>query len=158
MNDELKAYLRIESKLAAAFNFFISGMIAALIFHSVDKVPTDVISIAIDIIITCLFTFTITAYFCRACLKANKVAGILSPVNGFIRFLVRIFRVSLGFGVLPGLASAVILFIIIASGFTLLNIIALPFYPYVLLKSLFSMLLGGGAALLNLYAGMCKTD
>ena len=93
MNAELKAYFSIQAKIAAAFNFFINGMIAGLIYHTAEVVPTDVVSIAIDLVITCLLIFTITAFFCRAGLKSTKTQGILPPANNFVRFLARLFRI-----------------------------------------------------------------
>jgi len=69
MNEELKAYLRIEITISAAFNFFISGMAAALIYHMADTVPVDRISLAIDLFITCLLTFSITSYFSNSLYK-----------------------------------------------------------------------------------------
>ena len=53
MSNELKSYLKTEMIIAAAFNLFINGMVAALIHHKADYVPTDVISIAIDLTATC---------------------------------------------------------------------------------------------------------
>lgn len=43
MNRELAVYLRLQDTIAAAFNFFINGMIAALIYHKANFVPTDTI-------------------------------------------------------------------------------------------------------------------
>jgi len=164
MNKELKIYLKTEAIIAAAFNFFISGMIAGLIYHAAEEVPTDVISIAIDLVITCILTFTITAYFVRASLKSTKTVGILPSAKVLVRFLARLYNTSkkgiiypLRFGVPMGLAAAVVLFIVIAPGFALLGITALPFYPYALLKPISCMLLGSGVTLLEMYAGMCKT-
>ena len=164
MNSEIKAmpriaaFLGVQAKIAAAFNFFISGMIIGLIYHEADLVPLDSVSVAVDLVITCLLTFTITAYFCRASLKSTKTAGILPAPNVFIRFLAKLFRSPLAFGVLSGLFTAASLFAVIAPLLALLKITALPFYPYVLLKSLSCMLLGSGVTLLELFAGMCKTE
>ena len=165
MNDDLKAYFSIQAKISAAFNFFISGMIAGLIYHAAAEVPTDVVSIAIDLAITCVLTFTITAYFVRAGLKSTKTIGILPPANGFTRFLARLYNASrigviypLRFGVLMGLAAAIVLFIIIAPIYALMGIMVLPFYPYVIIKSLSCMLLGSGVTIFEMYTGMCKTD
>ena len=165
MNEELKTYFGIQAKIAAAFNFFISGMIAALIHHAETEVLTDVISIAIDFLITCILTFTVTAYFVRAGLKSTKTVAILPPANGLICFFARLYNASkkgviypLRFGVLIGLAAAVGFFVLTAPWFLLFDIRALPFYFYVLLKSLFCMLLGGGVTLFEMYAGMCKTE
>ena len=72
MNRELIAYLRAQAIIAAAFNFFIGGMIAALIYHKADFVPTD--AVVIDLTITCLLTFAITTPFCRAGLRRDKTA------------------------------------------------------------------------------------
>ena len=158
MNGQLKAYFRVQAVIAAAFNFFINGMIAGLIYHAAAEVPTNIISIAIDLIITCLLTFTITAFFVRAGLKSTKTAGILPPANRFARFLARLFRAPLGFGVLMGLIVGVALFIVIGPAFTLAGISTLPFYIYVPAKSLFSMLLGSGVTIIEMYAGMRKTE
>ena len=158
MTDELKAYFSIQAKIAAAFNFFINGMIVGLIYHMAEEVPTDVISIAIDILITCLLTFTLTAYFVRAGLKSTKTAGILPPANRFARFLARLFRAPLGFGLLIGFASAIALSIVVGSVFILTGITALPFYLYIVLKPISCMLLGVGVTILEMYAGMCKTE
>ena len=158
MNDELKAYFGIQAKLAAAFNFFISGMVAALIHHKADYVATDAISLIIDYIITCLLIFTITAFFVRAGLKSTKTIGILEPKNRLDSFLARRFRSPLGYGVLAGFAVAVVLSAIIAPIAYLLDIAVLPFYPYVFLKAVFCMLVGAFAAISAMYAGMCKTE
>lgn len=72
MNRELAAYLRIQAVIAATFNFFIGGMIAALIYHKADFVPTDIVSIAIDLGVTYLLTFAITVPFCRASCAETK--------------------------------------------------------------------------------------
>jgi hypothetical protein len=158
MNDELKANLRTQAMIAAVFNFLINGMITGLIYHNTEKVPTDVVSIAIDMVITCLLTFTITSYFCGANLESAKTAGILPPANGFIHLLARLFRTSLVFGILLGSVSAVVLSAVIAPIFALLGITALPFYLYVLYKLLFSALFGSGATFIAMYAGMCNPE
>ena len=158
MNREIKAFLGIQAKISAAFNFFISGMITALVYHSVDIVPLDPVSVAIDLVITCLLTFTITACFCRASLKSTKTAGILPPPNILLRFLARLFKFPLAFGVLLGLAVATVLFAVIVPGLVLLKITALPFYPYVFIKAFSCMLFGSGVNLLELYIGMCQTE
>lgn len=75
MNRELIAYLRAQAIIAAAFNFFIGGMIAALIYHKADFVPTD--AVVIDLTITCLLTFAITTPFCRAGLRRDKTGGVI---------------------------------------------------------------------------------
>jgi len=157
VNKELKAYFCIQAKIAAAFNFFINGMIASMIYHAANEVPTDVISIGIDLAITCLFTSTITAYVIRHGLKSTGTAGVLPPANGFVRFLAKLFRFPLGFGILTGLAAAAALFAIAAPAFALLNITSLPFYLYVLLKSFFSLVFGAGITIFSMYAGICKT-
>lgn len=156
MNEEIRDYLRIEAMVAAAFNFFINGMIAALIYHKVDMVPTDTLSIAIDLTLTCLFTFTVTAFFCRASLQRTQTFGILEPGSQLLRRLSRLFRRPLLFGVLLGLATAAILFAAIAPVFTLLGFRAIPFGWYIALKTIFCALLGGGVTLIELYAGMCR--
>jgi len=157
MNGELKGYLKMETIVAAAFNFFINGMIAALIYHKADYVATDVISIAIDLICTCLFIFLITAFFCRASVKRTKTEGILPTNSRIVRFLSKLFRLPVLFSIVMGLAAAIILSILIAPLFALFKIYAIPFGAYIALKSVFASLFGGGVTLLELYLGMCKT-
>ena len=156
MSNELKSYLRIEMTIAAAFNFFINGMCAALIHHKTDYVATDIISIGIDLTATCLFTFTISALFCRASLKRSKTTGIIETKSRFVRFTSRLFLRPVLFGILMGLTAATILFALTAPVLTLLGINALPFGVYVTLKCIFAAFLGGGVALLELYSGMCR--
>ena len=165
MNKELKAYFSIEAKIGGAFNFFINGMIAGLIHHAAVMVSTDIISLAIELLSTCVLTFTITACFVRAGLKSTKTTAILPPANGFVRFLARLYNASakgivypLRFGVPAGFLAAVALYIITAPLFTFLKISALPFYAFVLGKSFFCMLFGAGVTVLEMYVGMCKTE
>jgi len=154
MNKELAAYLRAEAIVSAAFNFFINGMVAALIYHKADWVPTDAVSTAIDLFITCLFISTIGTLFCAASLRRTKTEGILTPKNSLMRRLSRLFRHPALFGLLLGALTAAVLSVLTAAAFMLLGIRAIPFGGYVLLKSVFSALLGGGGALLAMRAGM----
>lgn len=156
MNRELAVYLRLQAAIAAAFNFFISGMIAALIYHKADFVPTDAISIAIDITITCLLTFAITTPFCRASLRRDKIGGVLAAKTLPARLLARLSRRPVLLCISLSLCAALVLSALTASFFALLNVIAVPFYLYVALKSVFSLMLGAFATCVVLYAGMCQ--
>ena len=156
MNSELKSYLKTEMIIAAAFNFFINGMCAGLIHHKADYVATDTISIAIDLTCTCLFTFIISALFCRASVKRTKTAGILEMKSRFMRFSGKLFLRPVLFGLVLGFITAAVLWLLTATLFMLLGIYALPFGIYVALKCLFAAFLGGGVALLELYSGMCR--
>jgi hypothetical protein len=157
MNKELKIYLKTEMIIAAAFNFFINGMVAGLIHHKADYVATDVISIAIDLTCTCLFTFITTALFCKASLKRTKTSGILETGSRVIRFLSRLFRRPVLFGALTGIAAAIALYALTASILALLGIQMLPFGVYIVLKCVFSALMGCCATVTCLYSGMCQT-
>lgn len=157
MNKEIRAYLHLEVMVAAAFNFFINGMVAALIYHKADMVPTDTLSIAIDLTLTCIFIFAITAFFSWGSLRRSKNVGIFEPGSKLLRHLSRLFRRPLLFGILLGLATAAVLFAVIAPIFALLGLQAIPFGLYIALKTIFCALLGGSAALTELYAGMCRT-
>lgn len=154
MNEEIREYLRIEAIVAAAFNFFINGMVAALIYHKADMVPTDTLSIAIDITLTCIFIFTITAFFSWGSLKRTKTVGIFEPGSKLLRHLSRLFRRPLLFGILLGLAIAALLFAVIAPIFAWLGLQAIPFGWYMALKTIFCSLLGCGVSLTGLYVGM----
>ena len=158
MNKELTTYLKIEATVAAAFNFFISGMVAALIHHKADMVATDTLNLAIDLTITCLLTFTITAVFCRASLKRTNTAGILNGGGRVSCCLSRLFQRPAVFGVVLGLLAAAALFALTAPIFALLETEALPFHGYMALKTVSCALLGGSVTLLGLYAGMCGTE
>lgn len=156
MNEEIKAYLRLEAMVAAALNFFINGMVASLIYHKADMVPADILSVAIDMTLTCLFIMTITAFFCRGSLKRTKTAGILESGSQLLRHLSRLFRRPLLFGVLLGGATAAVLLAVIAPIIALLDLQAIPFGWYIALKTILCAFLGGGVTLTGLYAGMCK--
>jgi hypothetical protein len=156
MNRELAVYLRIQASVSAAFSFFIGGMAAALIYHKADFVPADAISIAIDITITCLLTFAITTPFCRASLRRDKTGGVLAAKTPLARLQARIFRRPVLLVVSLSLCAALILSALTALFFALLGVTALPFYLYVVLKSVFCAMLGAFASFVVLYAGMCN--
>ena len=92
MNQEIRAYLRLEATVAATFNFFINGMVSALIYHKADSVPFDAVSIAIDLLLTCFFIFTVTVFFCRASLRRTKTYGILKNDTIAMHYLSRLFN------------------------------------------------------------------
>jgi len=156
MNAELKAYLRIEATVSAAFNFFISGMVAALIYHKADFVPMNTASVASDLLITCLLTFTITVYFSRSSLHRTKTAGILDTGNRILLLLNRLLRHPLAFGFFMGWSVAAILFLPSALFLSVFKPEAVPFVYYIVMKTIFCTLLGGCATLIELYAGMCR--
>lgn len=158
MNEEIRMYLSIEMKVAAAFNFFINGMVTALIYHKADTVPADTVSIAVDLSLTCLFTFIVSAFFNKASLRRTKTAGILEAPNPAIRGLSRLFRRPVLFGALLGFSTAAVLFGLVAPVFAFLGLTELPFGLYITLKTISCALLGGGVALIGLYAGMCKVE
>lgn len=158
MNEELKAYLGLEAKVSAAFNFFINGMISALIYHKVDLVPADTISVAADLILTCLLMFILTALFSTASLKRTKTLGLLEPGNQMIRRLSRLFRYPVLFGAVTGLAVASVLFIFFAPIFAMLGIKLLPFAIYISLKAMGCALLGSGATLMSLHIGLYRGE
>lgn len=155
MNGVLAGYLRLQASNAAAFNFFIGGMIAALIYHKEDFVPSDALSIATDITITCLLTFAITMPFCRASLRRDETGGILTAKTPQARLLTRLYRSPVLFCASLGLCSALILSTLTVSLFTLSSVTTMPFYLYVGFKSVFSAVAGAFATCAALYAGMC---
>ena len=158
MNSELKSYLRTQAIISAAFNLFINGMVAALIYHQADYVPTNVVSIAIDLAATCLFTFGISEPFIRSSLKQTKTAGILEAGNRLMRLTAKLFRLPGLFSVVVGLTVAIILAVLVGALFIALGVYALPFGIYIALKCAFATVLGAGVALLELYSGMCKVS
>jgi hypothetical protein len=158
MNEELKTYLKTEAIISAAFNFFINGMLAALIHHKADYVATDAISVVIDLAATCLPICIITALFCMASVKRAKTLGILETGSRMIRFLSRLFRRPVLFGILTGIAADIVLSALTVSILALLGIQSLPFGVYVALKCVFSALMGCCATVTCLYAGMYQTN
>jgi len=154
--NELKAYLQIEATVSAAFNFFISGMIAALVYHKADTVPVDGVSLAIDLLITGILTFSLTAFFSTSSLRRTKTAGILQTGNRIFLFLNRLLKLPCLFGLFMGVAAAILFFIPFSFLTTLFQIRTLPFGCYMILKTIFCTLLGGSATLLELYSGMCR--
>ncbi|MPM01861.1 hypothetical protein SDC9_48101 [bioreactor metagenome] len=156
MHKEIRDFLSLQAKVSGAFNFFINGMAASLIYHKADTVPTDMVSLVIDLTLTCLFTFMINALFCSANLKSCKLAGILPGRNKLFKFLSRLFRKPLLFGAVIGFAASAALFLLVAPIFAFLGLNTLPFGVYITLKVLFCAPLGGAATLLELYSGMCR--
>ena len=156
LSKEIKNYIRAEATVAAAFNFFINGMAAALIHHKADRVATDPVSIAIDLFVTCLSICVLTALFSRASIKRTKTAEIIEPASGVLRFFSKLFRHPILFGAVTGGCAAVFIYIPTALFFSLLGIMSIPFAIYITLKCVFAAVLGGGITALELYAGMCK--
>lgn len=157
MNKETRDFLGLQAKVSGAFNFFINGMIGSLIYHKADTVPTGTVSLALDLTLTCLFTFMINAFFCRANLKSYKLSGMLPCRNKLIVFLSRLFRRPLLFGVIIGFAVSAAVFLLVAPIFAALGLNTLPFGVYITLNLLFCAPLGGAATILELYSGMCRT-
>jgi len=62
------------------------------------------------------------------------------------------------FGALLGFSTAIILFGLIAPVFALLGLKELPFSLYITFKTVFCALLGGSAAFIELYSGMCRAE
>lgn len=158
MKSELAVYLRIQAAISAAYNFFISGMIASLIYHKADFVKTDALSIAVDLMITCIMTFAITTPFCRMSLRRDKTKGVLADKTHPARLFVWFFNRPLLLCAIFGLGSALILFVPAAALFALLSVKEIPFYFYILLKSVFCAALGAFATCSVLYTGMCSDD
>lgn len=158
MNEELMAYLGLEAKVSAAFNFFINGMISALIYHKADSVPVDNVSLAIDLILTCLLMFILTALFSTASLRRTNTIGILAPGNKATRKLSRLFRRPILFGLLMGMATAAVLFVLAAPVLALLGVGTLTFGTYIALKATGCALLGGTVTMTALYLGLLRVE
>jgi hypothetical protein len=156
MNRELAGYLRVQATIVAAFNFFIGGMIAALIYHKADFVPADIVSIAVDLTLTCILTFVITTPFMRASLRRDKTAGLITAKSSIARLLARLSRCPVLMCTILCLCTTLILFALTALIFALLGVTALPFYLYIVLKSVFCGALGAFVAGVVLYSGMCR--
>jgi len=156
MNRELTVYLRTQATIAAAFNLCIGGLIASLIHHKADVVPADAISIAIDLLITCLLTAAITTPFCRASLRRDKTGGVLPVKTSFARLLARLYRRPVLLCVSIGVGAALMLSALAASVLALLGVTAVPFYLYIALKSVLCAALGAFVTITVLYAGMCR--
>lgn len=158
MNKELVAYFRLQAIIAAAYNFFISGMISGLIYHKVDFVKADTISIAIDITITCLLTFFISTPFSRASLRRDKIEGIFTVKTPLARLLAWLYRYPVLLCVVLSLCTSLILSVLTAMFLSLLGVNAVPFYSYVAFKSVLCAVLGTFATCVVLYAGMCRQN
>lgn len=156
MNGERIAYLRLNAIVSAVYSFFINGMVAALIYHKADHVPTDMVSIAIDLTLTCLLTFSASVPFSRAGLRRNKAEGTLPTATRAARLLAYLYRRPALLGVSFGLMTALILFALTAPLLSLLGVTAMPFYLYIVLKCPFAAVLGALTSCVLLYAGMCQ--
>lgn len=156
MNEAVKAYLRLESIVSAAFNFFINGMVSALIYHKADWVPTDAVSIFIDLTLTCLLLFALSAPFCRASLRRAGTVGVLIAESPLARYLGKLHRRPFLLVALLCILSIAVSSILAIPAFTLLGIFQVPFYLYIMLKPLLAAGLGIFATRTLLYAGMCS--
>jgi hypothetical protein len=158
MNDELKAYLRLEAIVSAAFNFFINGMISAVIHHKADAVPADPLSLTFDLVLTCLLIFILGSFFSAASLRRSNTYGILETGGRFFKYLSRLFRRPILFGAGSGVLASLLLLAVLASLFALSDVRSVPFYIYITVKPVACALLGGGYSLTVLYSGMQKTE
>lgn len=156
MNEEIKGYLKAEAAVASAFGFFINGMITALEYRNADSVPTNIVSIAIDLTATCLLMFAIITPFCKSSLKRTNTIGILPARSRVVRAVSRLFRRPVLFVVSMALLFAVIFYVPTALIFLLLGVYQIPFWIYLVLKCVFCAALGGFITVMELCAGMCK--
>ena len=158
MNDEIKGYLKAEAAVSSAFGFFINGMIAALEYRKADFVPTNIVSIAIDLTATCLLMFAITTPFCKSSLKRTKTIGILPAGGRVVRAANRLYRRPVRFVIIMALLFAVVFYIPTALIFLLIGAHEISFWIYLVLKCLFCAALCGFITVMELYIGMCKTE
>jgi len=158
MSKEIRSYLKAEAKLSGAFNFFITGMVVALIFHKADFVPVDLISFAIDLFIVCIFVGILTALFSKASLKRTKFLESRTGGSSLIRFLSRLLRHAVLFGVLLAPVMFIALFVLTYPILFLFSITEIPFGIYIPIKCVFCGLVGAGATTLEIFSGMHKGD
>ena len=154
MDQEIRAYVRLEARVSGAFSFFINGMVAALIYHKADTVPFDSVSIAADLLVTCVLMVTLTAYFARASLERTGTSGIYKSDSRFLRSTSLLFRRRFLFGPLAGILVAIPCFLLIAPVPALLHMERISFGGYIVFKTSFTAVLGYSLTRLELYAGM----
>lgn len=154
MNQEIRAYVRLEARVSGAFSFFINGMVAALIYHKADTVPFDAAGIAVDLLVTCVVMVTLTAYFARASLRRTGTSGIFKSDSRFLRTTSLLFSRRFLFGPLAGILVAVLCFLLIAPVPVLLHVERISFGAYMVFKTGFTAVLGYSLTRLELYAGM----
>ncbi|HWQ50963.1 MAG TPA: hypothetical protein VN369_04080 [Terriglobales bacterium] len=158
MTPELAAYLKLQAAVSAALNFFVMGMVSGLIYHKADFVPTDPVSLGVDLGLTCLSAFMISMPLTRAGLRRDKTGDVLEATSPQSRFLARLFRRPLLFCLLFGFGTAALVFALAAPLFALAGAFALPFYAYVALKSTFGAALGAFVSTVLFYGGMCRVQ
>jgi len=156
MNREIRSYLKAEAIISGAFNFFITGMCAALIHHKADYIPADIINIAIDEFIICLCIGILTALFGKASLKRTKFLETQTGGGSLTRFLSRLFRHAALFGILLGLVMFLALFALTVPILILFSITEIPFSIYIPLKCVLFGLMSAGATALELFSGIHK--
>jgi len=154
MTNQLKRYIKTEAIISAIINFIINGMIAFLIYHKVVYVTLDIISIFIDLLLTCLLIFIISTLFCQASLKRTKTLGLFKSNSGLIHKLSSLFKNPLLYGLVLGTLTAIILSLLISLLSAILSVYSIPFEWYVVFKAIFTALLGGGITVLTLYTGI----
>jgi CBS domain containing-hemolysin-like protein len=121
-------------------------------------VPTDTVSIAIDLGATCFFAFVVSTPFCRASLRRDKIGGVLMAKTPVARLLAWLYGRPVLMCTALGILTVLILFALTAPLFALLNVTSLPFYLYTALKSVFAAGLGVYVTCIVLYGGMSKIE
>ena len=158
MTEEFKKYIRFESLVAAVFNFLLNGMIIGLIYHNTNVVPMSVANISMDIALTCLLMFILCPLFCCASLRRTKTAGILDSGIRLLRWLSRLLQRPFLYGFTLGIFATIIFSTLAVTLFILYGVYTMPFSLYLILKVLFTALLGGSITALTLCAGMHRVE
>lgn len=158
MTENLKVYLKTEAIVSGAFNFFINGMFAGIIHHMKEMVATDTASIVIDICLTCISTSLLSIFFNKASIKRSDLEGIIESNSRIMKTASKLYRSPILFALLIGSLIATIIGFVTVLLFILCGIISIGFYMYLILKCVFSGVLGAGITLLQLRAGMTKVS
>jgi hypothetical protein len=158
MNKRLLTYMGVEASISLVANALINGMIAYFLHRKSGYVAVDWISLAIDIVITSLFIGAFNASSAASSLKKNKAANILTSKNSLINSMMQIFQKPVWFGILAGICFMPVIFVLSLSLFSLLGVVQIALWDYVLYKSAYTGLLGASIVILSLYSGMHKAS
>ncbi len=147
MAQPVESFIRKAGLIAGSCNIVLNSLFSWLGNMAMADVPQG--SAAVDTVITSMIMSLLMSLFIsadtRRALKAGTIA-LSAPAHGAGRLLRRLPARPWKLGLLLGLAVAVVLTSCMMGLFSLLGVAALPFFAFLSIKVVYSMLLGYAVA------------
>ena|GEM_PF-1195142 len=153
MKEEVKNYIKNETGVSVIITFLMNGMISSLIHHMEKEISCDLISVAIDLLLTILSITVLVTLFSSASVRKNS-AYVVFEINGkWMKRLKALLRKPMPFALVTGLATTIVVFLVTASAITLFSILSISFWLYILIKCVFTSSIAGYFTVLVLRLG-----